>query len=46
MKYTVTCLDMDSEMLIFNADELFKNIRTEEKTVIEELKNSYRFKLP
>ena len=31
--------------MIFNVEELFRHIRTEEP-VIEELKNSYRQKLP
>jgi len=35
MSYTVTCKDLDSEMLIFNVEELFKLIRTEERTIIE-----------
>ena len=46
MSYTVTCKDLDSEMLIFNVDDLFKLIRTEERTIIEQLKNAYRQKLP
>lgn len=33
-------------MLIFVVEDLFRYIKNEEKTVIEELKNAYRQKLP
>lgn len=46
MTYNVTCKEKDSEVLQFSVDELFKWIKSEDRTVIEELKNSYRQKLP
>ena len=46
MRYTVSCSYIDSQALIFTADELFNIIKHDDKTVMEELKRSYWCKLP
>ena len=45
LTYTVVCETPNSELLIFNADEMFRYVRLEEK-IMEEFMRQYRNKLP